>query len=56
MKVIKDKDKTFTCVNCGCIIEFEHRHEVIWDSGWIYWECPVCGEQNYLQKDPFEYE
>lgn len=54
MKVIKDKDKTFTCGICGSIIELEYDYEVNWDSGSIYWECPICGKQNYLQKDPFE--
>lgn len=54
MKVIKDNNKTFTCGNCGSIVELEYGYEVNWVSGFIYWECPVCGERNYLQKDPFE--
>lgn len=54
MKVIKDNSKIFTCENCGSIIELEHSREVIWNSGYIYWECIVCGERNILQKDPFE--
>ena len=52
MKVIKDKDKTFTCGECGSIVELEYDYEVNWDSGYIYWECPVCGTRNYLRKDP----
>ena len=54
MKVIRDNSKTFTCGNCGSIIELEYHYEVNWDSGHIYWKCPVCGKHNYLQKDPFE--
>lgn len=54
MKVIKDKDKTFTCKECGCIVELEHSREVNWYDGYIYWVCPICGTRNYLQKDPFE--
>jgi predicted RNA-binding Zn-ribbon protein involved in translation (DUF1610 family) len=53
MKVIKDNSKTFTCGNCGSIIELEHSSEVNWVSGFICWECPVCGKKNYLQRDPF---